>query len=69
MSINREGVPLIWTHFSLKKVHKREKQESHWRGEIVTIVFGVYLILVGIALGDIIYTKEVVGFSFVWFPR
>ena len=69
MSINREGAPLIWTHFSLKQVHKRGKEEACWRGEIDLIVFCVLTILVGIALSDIIYTKEVVGFSPLWFPR
>ena len=57
MSINIEGTPLIWKHISLKQVHKREKEEARWRGEIIAIVFGINLILVGIALGDEIYTK------------
>ena len=69
MSINREGASLIWTHFSLKQVCKREKEYARLGGEIVVIVFGVHSILVGIALGDKIYTKEVVGFSPLWFPR
>ena len=69
MSINRGGAPLIWTQYSLEKVCMREKEEAHWRGEIIVIVFGVLTILVGVVLGDGIYTKEVVWFSPLWFPR
>ena len=68
MSINREGCPLILTHVTLKQMCKGEKEEARWRKEIIVVVFGVYPILVGIALGDRIYTKEVVGFSPLWFP-
>ena len=68
MSINRGGTPLIWTHYLLKQVRMREKEEARWRGEIVVIVFGVLTILVGIVLGDEIYTKEVARFSPLWFP-
>ena len=28
MCINREGAPLIWTHYSLKQVCKREKERE-----------------------------------------
>ena len=49
-------------------VHERE-EEAAWTREEVVVVFGVYLILVDIALVDIIYTKEVAGFSPLWFLR
>ena len=60
MCINREGTPLIWTHNSLKQVHMREK---------LFLSLGFILSWLGIALGDEIYTKEVVGFSPLWIPR
>ena len=63
MCINREGAPLIWTDNSLKQVHMREKKR--FVREEKTLLLSLVFILswFGIALGDGIYTKEVVGFS------
>ena len=68
MSTNRGGDSLISTHLTLKQGNMKEKEYACWRREIYVVFFGVYLILVGIGLGDKIYTKEVVGFSPLWFP-
>ena len=70
MCINREGTPLIWTYYSLKKVCERER-EKMFVGEKKKLLLSLGFILYwfGIALGDRIYTKEVVGFSPMWFPR
>ena len=56
------------TLYTQASAHERE-EEAHWRREEESIIFGVLTIYVGISLGDIIYTKEVVGFSPSWFHR
>ena len=68
MCINREGALLIWTHNSLTQVHMREKKFVGEKKKLL-LSLGFILYCFGIALGDRIYTKEVVGFSSLWFPR
>ena len=69
MSINREGVPLIWTHTQLKQVRMTENKRIDREEKKLLLSLGFILSWFEIALGDIIYTKEVIGFSPLWFPR
>ena len=63
MFINREGAPLIWIHNSLNQVRMKEKEKFVGEKKKLLLSLGFILSWFGIALGDIIYTEEVVGFS------
>ena len=69
MSINREGVPLIYIYKSLKQMSMREKKKFTEEEKNFLLYLGFILSWFGIALGDGIYTKEFVWFSPLWFPE